>query len=267
MPKISPLSVVDTNARLADDVEVGPFCTIGPDVTLGAGNKLISHVVITGHTTIGENNLFHPNSVIGGAPQDLKYRGAHTRLEIGSNNIIREAVTIHTGTEKGGGITRLGDFNLLMVNAHIGHDAQFGSRCIIANNVMIAGHVVCADNVAMMGGVGVHHFVSIGEFAYIAGAARIHHDVPPFVKVADDDKIRALNTVGLRRAGFGDDDIEALEDATRRLFIAKNKPFARELAEFDMQNGINPHVKKMVQFLLRRDTGKHGRYLESLRAK
>jgi UDP-N-acetylglucosamine acyltransferase len=267
MPTISPLSQVDTRAQLADDVEVGPFCVIGPDVVLGAGNKLLSHVVITGHTTVGDGNVFHPHSVVGAPPQDLKYKGAPTRLELGSNNVVRECVTIHIGTEKGGGITRVGSNNLLMVNAHIGHDANIGSRCILANNVMIAGHVVCADNVAMMGAVGVHHFVTIGEFAYIAGAARIHHDVPPFVKVADDDKIRALNSVGLRRAGFADEDIEALEEATRRLFISKQKPFARALADFDMQNGVNPHVKKMVEFLVRRDSGKHGRYLEGLRAK
>jgi UDP-N-acetylglucosamine acyltransferase len=152
-----------------------------------------------------------------------------------------------------------------MVNTHIGHDVQIGNRCIIANNVMFAGHVVCGNNVAIMGAVGIHHFVTIGDYAYIAGAARIHHDVPPFVKVADDDKIRALNAVGLRRAGFAECDIEELEDATRRLFVAKEKPFSVKLAEFDTLNGINPHVKQMVEFLRRRDAGKNGRYLESLR--
>jgi UDP-N-acetylglucosamine acyltransferase len=118
-----------------------------------------------------------------------------------------------------------------------------------------------------MGGVGIHHFVSIGDYAYIAGYARIHHDVPPFVKVGDADKIRALNTVGLRRAGFTENDIEALEDVTRRLFVSKEKPFSVTLGEFDLLNGINPNVKRMVEFLRRRDTGVNGRYLESLRAK
>src|SRR5437867_3236239 len=126
MPTISPLSVVDPHARLAQDVEVGPFCTIGPEVVLGAGNKLISHVVLTGRTTIGSNNVFHPNCVIGGPPQDLKYKGETTGLEIGQSNIFREAVTINTGTMQGGkifggGVTRVGDYNLLMVNAHLGH--------------------------------------------------------------------------------------------------------------------------------------------------
>lgn len=266
MPKISPHVVVDPKASLADDVEVGPFCVIGPDVTLGAGCRLLNHVTLAGRTNIGRDNIFHPNAVIGGAPQDKKYRGAPTRLEIGSGNIIREAVTIHTGTEKGGGITRLGDNNLLMINAHIGHDAQFGSHCIISNNVMIAGHVVCGDHVAMMGGVGVHHYVTIGDFAYLGGAARIHHDVPPFVKVDGADQTRGLNAVGLRRAGFNESDIEALEAACRALFY-REKPFAVAMAEFDTMNGLNPHVKRMVEFLRRRDQGKHGRYLESLRGK
>ena len=267
MPKISPLSIVDPKAKVADDVEVGPFCTVGPDVTLGSGNKLISHVVLTGHTTIGKNNTFFPHCTVGSIPQDLKYRGGPCRLEIGDHNTIRESATIHIGTEKGGGLTKIGSGNLLMVNAHIGHDVHLGNRCIIANNVMFAGHVICGDNVAIMGGAGVHHFVTLGDYAYVAGYARIHHDVPPFVKVGDADKIRALNTVGLRRAGFAESDIEALEEAIRKLFVNKDKPFSVTLSEYDLQNGLNQHVKRMVEFLRRRDTGVNGRYLEALRQK
>src|SRR4051794_16544274 len=167
MSKISPLASIDPNARLADDVEVGPFCVIGPDVVIGAGCKLLSHVVIDGNTTIGPGNVIHPFAVIGGAPQDLKYQGGPMRLDIGAHNVIRESVTIHIGTETGGGITRVGDRNLFMINAHVGHDAHIGSKCIIANNVMLAGHVVVGDNVSMMGGVGIHHFVTVGEYAYL----------------------------------------------------------------------------------------------------
>src|SRR5438105_13309735 len=118
MPKISPLALVDPNARLAEDVEVGPFCLIGPNVIIGPGCKLLSHVVVAGHTTIGRDNIFHPFAVIGGTPQDLKYQGGPMKLEIGNGNVIRESVTIHIGTETGGGITRVGDRNLLMINAH-----------------------------------------------------------------------------------------------------------------------------------------------------
>lgn len=265
MAVIHPSSVVDPRAELAEDVEVGPFCLVGPRARLGRGNRLLSHVVIDGNTTIGEGNVFHPHAVIGGPPQDLKYRGAETRLEIGSNNQIREAVTIHTGTEKGGGVTRLGDNNLLMVNAHIGHDAQFGSRCIIGNNVMIAGHVVCGNNVVMNGAAGVHHFVTIGDFAYVAGAARIHHDIPPFVKVTGDDEIRALNKVGLKRAGVSDEEIEVLDEACRRLFFCREGTFAEAMAGFDGANGLSAQVTQLLDFLRRRNLGKHGRYLESQR--
>jgi UDP-N-acetylglucosamine acyltransferase len=267
MPKISPLSFVDPKACVADDVEIGPFCAVGPDVTLGPGNRLISHVAIAGHTTIGAGNTFYPNCVLGSAPQDKKYRGEPTRLIVGNKNNIREAVTIHLGTMLGGGVTRVGDGNLLMVNVHVGHDCQIGNNCILANNVMLAGHVCVGNNVVMSGAAGTHHFVSIGDFAFIAGAARIHHDVPPFMKVSDDDKVRALNSEGLKRAGFSPDDIEQVEEAARRLFFNREKPFAVALADFDTLNGLHPRVKELVDFLRRRDKGKNGRYLESLRVK
>jgi UDP-N-acetylglucosamine acyltransferase len=272
MPKIDRLASVDPKANLADDVEVGPFCVVGPDVTLGAGTRLLSHVVVTGHTKIGQRNIFHPHSVVGGPPQDLKYKGEPTGLEIGNDNHIRENCTIHIGTTygskiNGGGITRIGDNNLLMVNVHVAHDVQIGSRCIIANNVMIAGHVVIGNNVILNGAVGINQWVTIGDFVYAVGAARIHHDVPPFVKVSDQDEIRALNEVGLKRAGLSEVDIEALEDAVRRLFNSRRKAFSAAMSEFDTMNGINSHVKTMIEFLRRRDIGKHGRYLESLRKK
>lgn len=267
MPKIHPLACVDPKARIADDVEVGPFCVIGPDVELGAGCKLYNNVTILGHATIGKNNVFYPNAVLGTPPQDLKYRGGPTQVIMGDNNQVREAVTIQCGTETGAGVTKVGSNNLLMVNCHIGHDANFGDKCIIGNNCMIAGHVQCGDGVAMMGGVGIHHFVTVGEYAYIAGYARIHHDVPPFVKVDGADRVRALNALGLKRHGFSDNDVEALEDAARRLFFGREKPFNIALAEIASMNGVNVNVKRMIEFLHRRNTGRHGRYLEAHRAK
>lgn len=272
MPKISPLSLVDPAARLADDVDVGPFCTIGPDVQVGKGTRLISHVVLTGRTTIGEGNIIHPGAVLGAAPQDLKFKGEPTGVEIGNHNHIREHCTIHCGTLyggkiHGGGITRVGSNNLLMINTHLGHDCQLGSRCILANNVMLAGHVVIGNNVVLNGGVGVNAFVTIGDFSYIAGYAQIHHDVPPFVRISGNDRIRALNSVGLKRGGFTESDIEALEEAVRSLFISKKHSRAAALSQYDTQNGINTHVKTMVDFLHRRDSGKMGRYLEGLRNK
>jgi UDP-N-acetylglucosamine acyltransferase len=268
-PKISPHAVVDPSAEIADDVEIGPFCVVGPGVKIGPGCRLLNSVTIVGDTTVGRDNIFFPNSVIGTAPQDKKYKGAPTRLEIGNGNAFREACTIHVGTEKGGGVTTIGDNNLFMVNSHVGHDARIGSHCVISNNVMIAGHVLVGDGVAMMGGVGVHHFVTIGMYAYVGGYARIHHDVPPFVKVDGADQVRGLNKVGLTRSNmFSAEDVAELDAVCRRLFL-RRKPFALAMAEYEPHlnngDGLNPHVKFMLEFLRRRNQGRHGRFQESLR--
>jgi len=262
MPKISPHAVIDPKAAIAADVEIGPFCLIGPQVTIGPGCRLVSSVTIMGHTTLGRDNIMHPNCVLGGPPQDKKYRGGATRLEIGDANIFREAVTIHVGTENGGGVTRVGNNNFLMVNSHLGHDVQMGNNCLLANNVMLGGHCICGDNVNMMGGAAVNHLVTIGDLAYVCGYSRIHYDVPPFCKVDGPDLVRSINSVGLRRAGYAPADIDALEDAHRALF-ASEQPLAVTIAEFDMLNGINPHVKRLIEFLQRRGTSRHGRHLES----
>lgn len=264
MPKISPHAVIDPQAEIAEDVEIGPFCVIGPEVKIESGCRLLNNVTVLGRTTIGKDNVFFPNSVIGAAPQDKKYKGGSTQLEIGSANVFREAVTVHAGTEKGGGITRIADNGLFMVNCHIGHDAQIGSNATFANNVMVAGHVLCEDYVTLAGGVGLHHFVTVGRYSFVAAYARIHHDVPPFCKVDGADKVRGVNDTGMRRAGFAEEDIAAIDAAYRNLYNRK-KPFAVAMAEYDTQNGINEHVKKMIEFLRRRDTGRHGRYLEASR--
>jgi UDP-N-acetylglucosamine acyltransferase len=266
MPKTSPHAVIDPKAEIAEDVEIGPFCVIGPQVRIESGCRLLNNVTILGRTTIGKDNVFFPNSVIGASPQDKKFKGETTELFIGNANVFREAVTVHVGTEVGGGITRIGDNGLYMVNAHIGHDAQMGNGVLVSNNVMIAGHVVCENNVALMGGVGIHHFVTVGESAFVGGYSRIHYDVPPFCKVDGADSVRGLNKVGLRRAAYSDDDIEALDEAYRKLF-SKKKPMAVAIAEFNLQNGVHPGVKQMVEFLQRRAAGKNGRYLETLRTK
>lgn len=263
------MSVVDPKAALAEDVEVGPFCVIGPDVRIGEGTRLISHVCINGRTTLGRGNLIHPHAVLGGPPQDLKYKGEPTGLEIGDQNVIRESVTINLGTVygstiHGGGVTRVGSNNLLMVNSHIGHDCQIGSRCIISNNSMIAGHIVLGNNIVLNGGVGINAWVSIGDFAYIDGYSRVHHDVPPFVKTTDN-RVRALNEIGLRRAGYSESDIQELEAAIRKIYFSREKALSAALREFETMNGVSPLVKTLIEFLRRRDQGKHGRYLEGLR--
>ena len=264
-PRIHPLAAIDPRAELAADVEVGPFCVVGPHVTLGPGCKLHNNVTITGHTTIGSDNVFFPNCVIGADPQDKKFRGEDTRLVIGDGNMIREAVTIHTGTAVGGGVTRVGDNNLLMVNCHIGHDVRIGSDCVLGNNAMFAGHCHIGNRVSLMGGAALHHFVSVGDYAFIGAYSRIHHDVPPYVKVDGADEIRAINVIGLRRGGISDEDIAALDVAGRRLFVGRKRPMSVIIKELLDDEALNGRVKEMVDFLRRRDLGRHGRYLESLR--
>ena len=264
--KISDKAIVDPKAEIADGVEIGPFCVIGPNVSIDAGCILHNNVTVSGHTTIGRDNIFFPNSVIGTAPQDKKYKGAATRLEIGAGNAFREACTVHVGTEKGGGLTRIKDDNLFMVNSHIGHDCDIGSHCVVANNVMIAGHVIVGDYVIMNGGVGINQFVTIGDFAYLSGYARVHHDAPPFCKIDGADEIRALNKVGMARAGMSAIDIAAVDDAYRRLFV-KKRPLLTAMREFADLSGANEHVVKLIQFIQRRNEGRHGRYLETLRSK
>ena len=265
-PRIHPTAVIDRRAELAADVEVGPWCVIGPQVTIGPGCKLHNSVTLTGHTTIGSDNEIFPNVVLGAAPQDKKFKGETTRLVVGDANIIREAVTIHVGTDLGGGVTRIGDRNLLMVNVHLGHDVQIGSDCIFANNVMLAGHCHVGNRVSIMGAGALHHFVSVGDLVYIGAYSRVRHDVPPYFKVDGDDEIRGLNVVGLRRSGVADSDITALEKAGRRLFYARDKrPMSVTIAELLAEPNLNPRVREVIDVLRRRSLGSKGRYLESLR--
>ncbi len=266
MPKISPLAVIDPQARLADDVEVGPFCVVGANVSIGAGTRLLNNVTVIGHTTLGAGNILFPNCVIGAPPQDLKYKGEPTQVVIGDHNHLREAVTIHRGTAGGGGITRLGDHNLLMVNVHVGHDGQLGNHLVLANNVMLAGHVHIGDRVSMMGGVGLHHYVTVGELAYVAGYARIRRDVPPFVKVDDGDRVRAANSVGLARNGYGQDDIDLLEKIVHDLFVRDGRPpMAAAIRELESRADLHPLTRGIIESLKRRALHPHGRYLEGLR--
>lgn len=271
-PKVHPMAYVEPGAQLADGVEVGPFCVVGPHVRIGAGTKLLNNVTILGHTTIGRDNLIFPNAVLGAQPQDKKFAGEPTRLEIGDNNQIRENVTIHLGTGKGGGLTKVGNNNLIMVNAHLGHDVIVADNCVISNNVMLAGHVHLGNNVVLSGAVGIHHFVTVGDFVYAAGQCQITHDVPPFVKVDGSDRIRCVNSVGLRRNGFTNDDVSAIEAIVYKLFLDRDRaPMNATLRAFRggelSELASNPHVNRVVEFLERRNLGRHGRYLEAQRAK
>ncbi|HYM71424.1 MAG TPA: acyl-ACP--UDP-N-acetylglucosamine O-acyltransferase [Stellaceae bacterium] len=219
MTQIHPTAIVAPGARLADDVVIGPYCVIGEHVVLAAGAALKSHVVVDGRTTIGEATRIFPFASIGSEPQDLKYDGEPSSLEIGRNNTIREHVTINPGTAGGGMVTRIGDNCLLMVGAHVAHDCQIGNHVIMANNATLAGHVVVEDY-ALLGGLSaVHQFVRIGRHAMIGGMSGVERDVIPYGQVMGDRaRLYGLNIIGMQRRGFSRDDIQGLRNAYNCLF-------------------------------------------------
>jgi UDP-N-acetylglucosamine acyltransferase len=220
--QIHSSAVVDRRAKLAGDAVIGPFCTVGPEVELGPGVELRSHVHVVGRTTLGPRTRVFPFVVLGEEPQDKSFSGEATALVIGADNVIREHSSIHVGTPRGGGCTRLGDDNLIMNGAHIGHDAQIGSHVIVASHVAIAGHVV-VESYATIGGLsGVHQYARIGESAMVAALSGITLDAPPFALVAGERAtLRGLNVVGLRRRGVSAEVRDELKRAFHVLFFSK----------------------------------------------
>jgi UDP-N-acetylglucosamine acyltransferase len=202
---------------------VGPFCTIGPEVVLGDGCKLISHVVLEGRTRIGARNTIYPFASIGVPPQDLKYGGEPTETTVGDDNTIRESVTISRGTAGGGGMTRLGSGNLLMAYAHVGHDSLVGSRCILANSATLAGHVIIEDDVTLGAFCPVHQHCVLGAHAFIGGGTIVTQDVLPFslTSARRENKAFGINKIGLERKGFSPERLQRLQKAFRYLLAAK----------------------------------------------
>jgi len=220
---IHPSAIVAPGARVPDSCTVGPFSTIGPEVVLGENCTLISHVVLDGRTRIGARNTFHPFCSIGVPPQDLKYGGEPTETEIGDDNTIRESVTISRGTVGGGGVTRLGSHNLLMTCAHIGHDSQVGSNCILANAATLAGHVIIEDYVTLGAFCPVHQHCILGKYAFIGGGTIVTQDVLPFSLTSSkrENKAFGINKIGLQRRGFSPERLQLLRKAFRLLLAAK----------------------------------------------
>ena len=244
---IHPSAVIEDGAELGADVRIGPFCHVGPEARLGDRVELTSHVVISGNTTIGEDSVVFPFAVVGEIPQDLKFRGEQTRLEIGARTRIREHVTMNTGTEGGGGVTRIGDDGLFMAGCHIAHDAQVGNRVIIVNNSAIAGHCVIEDDVIVGGLSGVHQWVRIGQGAIIGALSMVTNDVIPHGLVQGPrGELDGLNLVGLKRRGVARSDITALraafqmlaqgdgtfQDRARRLGEETSSDYVRQIVDF-----------------------------------
>lgn len=219
MALIHPTAIIDAKAELDASVEVGPYSVIGPQVRIGAGTRIASHVVIEGSTTIGRDNVIYQFCSLGGAPQDKKYRGEPTRLEIGDRNTIREYCSLNLGTVQDAGVTRLGDDNWILAYVHIAHDCQVGSNTIFSNNATLAGHVHVGDWVIMSGFAAVHQFCKIGDHAFVGMNASLSQDVPPFILAAGTPIApRGLNIEGLKRRGFGADEIAALRRAYKLIY-------------------------------------------------
>jgi UDP-N-acetylglucosamine acyltransferase len=216
---IHPTALVAPEAQLADGVSVGPYCIIGPNVVIDEGTQVGPHCVIDGHTTIGRNNTFYRFCSIGGMPQDKKYQGEPTRLEIGDGNMVREYVTINTGTVQDVGITRVGHDNWIMAYVHIAHDCQVASHTILANNVQLAGHIHIGDWAIIGGSSAVHQFVRIGAHTMIGGTSSIRQDIPPYVMGAGDPfRPVGINSEGLKRRGYETSTVSALKEAYKCLY-------------------------------------------------
>jgi UDP-N-acetylglucosamine acyltransferase len=219
---VHPTAIVSSTAQIGSDCFIGPFCTIGDEVTLADGVRLDSHVVVDGRTSIGRETHVFPFVSIGLAPQDLKYGGEQTAVEIGERNHIREFVTIHRGTAGGGGTTRIGSDNLLMAQAHVAHDCQLGNNIIMANAATLAGHVEIADRASVGAYSGVHQFCRVGFEAFVGGYSVVVKDAPPFAIIQGNHaKCYGLNRIGLRRRGYSKETIEKLNHAYHLFLSAK----------------------------------------------
>jgi len=252
--KIHPTAIVDKNAKLADDIEVGPYAIIGPNAEIGKGTVIGAYATVEGYTTIGEGNRVFTGAVIGSIPQDLKYKGRKSFLKIGRNNIIREYATMNPGTEEGTS-TSIGDRNLFMAYSHVAHDCRIGNDCIIANLGTLAGHVMLEDRVVIGGLAAIHQFTRVGKMAIIGGCSKVVQDIPPFSTCdGNPTRVYGLNLVGVRRAGMSQKAQRELKRAFKILFhsglVLKNgiKKVEKEIEPIE-------EVKYLLNFLRNSERG------------
>ncbi|SPJ34182.1 acyl-ACP--UDP-N-acetylglucosamine O-acyltransferase [Kushneria phyllosphaerae] len=246
---IHPSAIIDPAARLADDVEVGPFSVIGADVEIGAGSVIGPHVVVRGPTTMGCNNRVYQFATIGEDCQDKKYRGEVTRLEIGDNNIFREGVTVHRGTVQDQGVTRIGSGGLFMAYAHVAHDCVLGDNVILANQATLGGHVHIGDNVILGGLSAVHQFCHVGTYAMCGGGSIITKDIAAFVMVTGNPATtHGLNAEGIKRRGFDSEVISELRRAYKLVFRSQ-KTLAQALEVLDQQDNRSAWLNVFIDSL------------------
>jgi len=241
-------AIVDPKARISSTVKIGPFSIIGPNVEINDNTEIQSHVIIIGNTKIGKDNMIYSFSSIGNDPQDLKFRGEDTKIEIGDNNKIREYVTINPGTEGGGGLTKIGNNCLFMVSSHIAHDCMVGDNVILANNVPLGGHAEIQDNVIIGGNSAVQQFTRIGKFAMIGGMCGVVRDVIPYgIAHGNRSILQGLNLIGLRRKNIPNKEIIILSEAYKEIF--KNENLTQNLNNLNKDLKKNKLVLDVVAFL------------------
>ncbi len=249
MARIHPTAVVEPGAVLAEDVEVGPLAFVGPQVELGSGVSIGAHASVLGRTTIGSGTRVFPYACLGGEPQIKGFLGTETRLEIGRNNVIREHTSIHVGSLEGGGCTRIGDDNFIMNAAHIGHDCQIGSHCIVASFCGLAGHVLVEDHAVLGAYTGVHQHARVGESVMSASNAKLSQDAPPFSMVAGDRaRLVGVNRVGMKRRNFSHEATRSVKHAFHIVFNSKLRLEAA-LVRVREELGESPEVTRLVCFL------------------
>lgn len=245
---IHKTAIIDSKAKISTNVEIGPYATIGPNVEIGENTLIQSHVNITGNTTIGKGNKLYSFASIGSDPQDLKYKGEETTLIIDDNNTIREHVTINTGTVQGGGVTKIGNNNLIMIGAHIAHDCIIGNNIVMANNTAIAGHAEIEDFVIIGAKCGVQQFTRIGKRAMIGGMTGVLRDVIPYgLSTGNRNYLNGINVVGLRRDKVSNKDILGLTDAYKEIF--KTEVLSENLKNLNGKYTDNPLVKDVLDFI------------------
>jgi UDP-N-acetylglucosamine acyltransferase len=256
MSEIHPHAMVSPKARIGRGSSIGAYAVVGDDVELGEGCVLHSHAVVQGPARAGRENIFHPFCSVGGDPQDLKYAGERTELEMGDGNTFREFVTVNRGTGKGGGITRIGNGSLFMAYAHVAHDCRVGNRTVFANGATLAGHVTIEDYVSVGAFSAVHQFCRVGRYGYIGGFTVVTQDVPPFSLVVTERETKCfgVNSIGLERGGFAAERIRTIEQAYRLLLRSKlNTTQALERMRATLNGSAD--VQELIQFI---ETAKRG---------
>lgn len=246
---IHPTAIVEAGASLDPSCTVGPYAVIGPQVRMGEGCSVGAHAIVTGRTTLGKGNRVFPHAVIGEIPQDLKYRGEDSRLEIGDRNTFREFTTVNLGTEGGGGVTRIGSGGLFMAYSHVGHDCLIGDGAIVANGVALAGHILIEDHVHISGLAAAHQFIRIGRLSFVSGLTGVAMDVAPYCTVAGARAENAgLNLVGLQRAGMSEEQVGRVKQAYK-IFFRSGLPLAEALAQLEAEMGSHPEIAHFISFV------------------